>query len=76
MGIKIWIISLILLLALVGCGCGSTSSNNGGDAAHGCGDFSNDGLCDGPAVGQSPNDMDNTFRSLAVHPTDPNTIWT
>ena len=33
-----------------------------------------DGNCDGPDIGVSPNDSDNTFRSLAVHPTDPNTV--
>lgn len=37
-------------------------------------DYQNDGDCDGPTVGQSPNDTDNTFHSLAIHPTDPNTI--
>jgi len=33
-----------------------------------------DGNCNGPDTGVSPNDSDNTFRSLAVHPTDPNTV--
>lgn len=33
-----------------------------------------DGQCDGAAVGQSPNDTDNTFLSLVVHPSDPNTV--
>ena len=33
-----------------------------------------DGNCDGPDRGVSPNDSDNTFRSLAVHSTDPDTV--
>lgn len=37
-------------------------------------DLLNDGAIDGPAVGASPNDSDNVFHSLAVHPTDPNTV--
>ena len=37
-------------------------------------EIKNDGNCDGPDTGVSPNDSDNTFRSLAVHPTDPNTV--
>ena len=37
-------------------------------------DLLSDGAIDGPGVGTSPNDSDNTFRSLIVHPTDPNTV--
>ena len=33
-----------------------------------------DGACAGPGVGAGGNDSDNPFRSLAVHPTDPNTV--
>lgn len=51
------------------------SEETGGEESGGTDStFPNDGACDGPAVGQSPNDSDNTFLSLAVHPTDPNTL--
>jgi len=68
------VFSVIVLVALQGCGGGTSSNGGNGDGTGSCGDYSSDSLCDGPTVGQSPNDVDSTFRSLAVHPTDPNTV--
>jgi len=64
------VISLILI-TIVGMGGGSSSANN---ALAITSDYGTDGMIDGPGVGISPNDSDNTFHSLAVHPTDPNTV--
>lgn len=58
---------------IISAGCGGSSSTNGGNG-NGDQPFPNDGNCDGPAIGQGSNDSDNTFRSLAVHPIDPNTV--
>ena len=64
-----------ILSFVAGCGSSSSSSGGGGDDTDtSCGDYAHDADCEGPAVGQSPNDSDNTFRSLAVHPSDPNTV--
>ncbi len=77
-------LTLLIISALSLSACGGSSSgggsddndDNGTDDSTACidTDYSCDGLCDGPTVGQSPNDTDNTFHSLAVHPTDPNTV--
>ena len=60
----IFLTTIVVILAI---GCGG-----GGDG--GSSSFQNDGNCDGPPVGVGGNDSDNTFRSLVVHHTDPNTI--
>lgn len=72
---------LFCIVFAFGCSSGGSSNDdgggNGGDGDDGNGGSStikNDGACSGPPVGTSPNDSDDTFRSLVVHPTDPNTI--
>jgi len=57
------------VILVIGCDSGGDGGGDGGSNS-----FQNDGNCDGPPVGVGGNDSDNTFRSLAVHPTDPNTI--
>lgn len=65
----------ILVISFIFASCSAGGSGNGSDGGNGGGSpYPDDANCGGPAVGQSPNDSDNTFRSLAVHPADPNTI--
>ena len=78
------VIAIILVVFLLICGCISDQINNGsndstdenGDESDPCGNAIGNGyeIISGPDIDAFEGDIDNPFRSLTIHPTNPDII--